>query len=80
MRGNGKEEYGWPGKKRLFRRMDMGMGMIPQRLPYGGMTRIRFEGTVSTVAGTPASTVIVAENGWRRAAVCEQGLPRPKVA
>ena len=50
------------------------------KLPYGGVNRIRFEGTVSTVAGTPASTVIVAENGWRRAAVCEQGLPRPKVA
>ena len=45
MRGNGKEEYGWAGKKRLFRRMDM--GMIPQRLPYGGMTRIRFGGTLS---------------------------------
>ena len=45
MRGNGKEEYGRAGKKRLFRRMDMGMGMIPQRLPYGGMTRIRFKGS-----------------------------------
>ena len=61
MRGNGKEEYGWAGKKRLFRRMDM--GMIPQRLPYGGMTRIRFKGSgeyphSQPVAGLPCCILL----------------------
>jgi hypothetical protein len=37
-----------------LRNQSGGDGPRPAKLPYGGLNRIRFEGCVSTIAGTPA--------------------------